>query len=100
MKTVNAVTAVAPFTNGTVRTRAVSSLVLTERDLALLTGLWEFGAMTRDQIHALFFQGSALRRVNRRLKALADAGMIAPVSTSAASLAMYLPTKSGTEEAL
>jgi hypothetical protein len=51
-------------------------VVLTPRDVDLITGLWLWGLMLRDQVWALYFPGVALRRVNRRLKLLAEAGLI------------------------
>lgn len=62
------------------RTAAVTGAVprLTRRDLSLFVRLWRFGVLLRDQIHALCFDGCARRRCNRRLKILADAGLIVP----------------------
>ncbi len=47
---------------------------LEERDIAFFCDLYQYGTMLRGQIEALFFP--SLRRCNRRLKQLSDAGYI------------------------
>jgi Replication-relaxation len=52
------------------------TLRLTERDESLLVDLYLHGAMLRGQIQELHFASSGLRRVNRRLQALAQARLV------------------------
>lgn len=51
-------------------------LYLTERDTNLLGNLFRFGALLRSQIHALHFPECTVRRVNRRLREIGEAGLI------------------------
>lgn len=75
-------TAAAQSGNGRVRHPGVSSedkgpgmLFLGERDLELLCDLFGHGAMLRSQIQRFYFP--SLRRCNRRLKQLFEAGCVA-----------------------
>ena len=52
------------------------TLVVGERDLALLCDLLTYGAMLGEHIHALYFAGRSRRRMNQRLQQLQHAGLI------------------------
>ena len=52
------------------------TLVVGERDLALLCDLLTYGAMLGEHIHALYFDGRSRRRMNQRLQQLQHAGLV------------------------
>ena len=75
------------------REAARGAIRLEERDLKLMTDLFAHGALLRGQAQRLHF--SSLRRCNRRLKQLYDAGYIARAPLPLGPQATLAPTEDG-----